>query len=332
MSPSGQAAQEIDPVRGDQRPNGVMPGPRRIPADEAAYERALAATGLGATEPHSGHGFAGGSVGDGDAVPGPVGARTEQSQPDSNLPGIGSDAGAGDRGMQTGRRMSRVGHEVFASPASGRGVGNDPVLFPHAGVQQQSSDRAESQALLLPSPFPSPTSQAVSTGESSQGFNLVGAAAMKWVAKLGEFVQRRAAYVTQSRPGEQTTVVQETLWSPTASQAAAAETEARILQLPIPESNLSKKFVSKWNKQWLLSEVWLMRINSYGWSWKGYEGGRLRQVRALMVFKNEILLAGGAVLGRVAVKAEALSKAIQQDFPDMTASKGVMFFNKDVEM
>ena len=83
--------------------------------------------------------------------------------------------------------------------------------------------------LLLPSPLPSPTSQAVVTAETSSSFNLAqqGAAAMRWVARLSEFVQWRASYVSQGRPGEheQTTVVQETVWSPTSRATAGAETQ-----------------------------------------------------------------------------------------------------------
>ena len=227
MSPTGQAAQEIDLARGEQRPNGVAPGSRRIPADDATYERALEATGFGAMGAQPDHGLPGGNVSRPTSSSRPTAEITEQGQRGRDVSGIGSHEPSGDRGVQTGRRMSRVGHEVFSSPASRERLSADPPVFPHAGVQQQMRGSDAASAVLLPSPLPSPTSQAVAAPESSQGFNFVqqGAAAMKWVAKLGEFVQRRAAYVTQSRPGEHTTVVQETVWSPTASQVAATETE-----------------------------------------------------------------------------------------------------------
>ena len=216
MSPSGNAAQEVDPARHERLPNGVPPEARRTPADESAYARALgAATGIGA-DPRPVQAFAGGSGSDGAGAHDGMRGTTSDVQTDTAVLGIsgvtvqsGSDAHAGERRPSTAQ-------ESFLSPAS-QGDVHDPPLFSRGSAAQQTTTAGP----FLPSPFPSPTSQTVAPAESPSGLNLVqhGAAAMKWVAKLGEFVQRRAAYVTQSRPGEHTTVMQEqTVWSPTASR------------------------------------------------------------------------------------------------------------------
>ena len=130
MSPSGQAAQEIDLARGEQRPNGVAPGSRRIPADDATYERALEATGFGAMGDHPDHGLAGGNVSEPTSSSRPTVEISEQGQRGRDVSGTGSHEPSGDRGVQTGRRMSRVGHEVFSSPASRERLSADPPVFP----------------------------------------------------------------------------------------------------------------------------------------------------------------------------------------------------------
>ena len=227
MSPSGNAAQEVDPVRQEGLPNGVSPEARRTPADETAYARALgAATGIGA-DPRPVQAFVGGSGGDDAGMAGGGSATANNVQTDAGMLGSAGVSVESGRDAQAGGRVPSTVQDSFLSPVS-QGDVRDPALFPHGETVQQTT----APGLLLPSPFPSPTSQTVAAAENTSGLNLVqhGAAAMKWVAKLGEFVQRRAAYVTQSRPGEQTTMTtvmqEQTVWSPTASRnTAQGETE-----------------------------------------------------------------------------------------------------------
>ncbi|CAE7917521.1 GIP [Symbiodinium necroappetens] len=75
---------------------------------------------------------------------------------------------------------------------------------------------------MWPSPLPSPArsvngDEVVTTAVN----NPLAQQGMKWLSKLGEFVQRKVSQ--QSRPGEQTTVVQETVWTPT--RGSRRETE-----------------------------------------------------------------------------------------------------------
>ncbi|CAE7518794.1 unnamed protein product, partial [Symbiodinium sp. CCMP2456] len=182
--------------------------------------------------------------------------------------------------------------------------------------------------------------------ESSPSLNLVqqGAAAMRWVAKLGEFVQRRAAYVTQSRPGEHTTVMQEqTTWSPTARAGVQAETE------PLFDRAQARR----------LHELTAGAPQLYGAVSQGggsdssasYTRDQLeqevrRQVEQAMERQKEVMHENqqlrlelerlrkevGEVLGAQAGTINGVSKAIQQDFQDTTVSKGVMFFSKHLIM
>ena len=221
MSPNGRAAQVVEPIHDDNRPNGVGPAAVRTPADEAAYAQALGAAGLGALNARSSADEGGGDA----AAFGPTGTVV-----DEGLVGGSSESRRDNSGAQRGRRMSRIGHEVFSSPVTPHTAARDPALFPHSqATTSTTSVRPDVRNLLLPSPMPSPTSQAVTSADTSSGFNLAqqGAAAMKWVARLGEFVQRRASYVTQGRSGEheQTTVVQETVWSPSSGADVRAETQ-----------------------------------------------------------------------------------------------------------
>ena len=207
MSPNSGAAQAIGHREEEHaRPNGVSREARTIAASEPEYERVLG-TGTGATLP------TGSDAARVDSFSGTVGRPTGSGDVDS-----GADGAGRDDMQQAASRMSRVGTEVFRSPQMGRSERRDASLFPHA----EQHNVAVAAGLtggrhMWPSPLPSPTTRSMDgdEGGSVTSGNMIaqqGAAAMKWLSKLGEFVQRRVSQ--QTRAGEQTTVLQETVWSP----------------------------------------------------------------------------------------------------------------------
>ncbi|CAE7866020.1 unnamed protein product [Symbiodinium microadriaticum] len=348
MSPSGNAAQEVDPARQERLPTGVSPEARRTPADESAYARDR----RGSSSCSS---FAGGSGGDSAGTHDGVRGTASDGRTDKRAPGIAGGSVRSERDAQTGGRVPSTVQDSFLSPVTQADV-RDPALFPHGGATQQTA----TSGLLLPSPFPSPTSQTVAAAETPSGLNLVqhGAAAMKWVAKLGEFVQRRAAYVTQPRLGEHTTVMQEqTVWSPTASRnVAQGETEplfdrgqvrrlqeltagaphlygavqwevGQSLRRLIPRTSWSRRFAGKWSKPWIDKKGFSKRTNVCGWSSRSSEESRLRQVKEAWAIDLVILLEVGEMVESEMDEINEVSKATQQDFLDMTVSKGVLLFS-----
>ena len=213
MSPSGDAARETGPHRPEeQMPNGVSRQARSVSAVEPDYSQAFGFSGQGtASDPGQG-------------------TTRERTLPDMTTGPSGSgDAagmvgGAGQQDDQSGRRMARTGVEFFRSFGGGERARNDPPILPHAREQGAVGPGSRDE-LMLPSPLPSPARSV--TGDEPASLNAgnvivqQGAAAMKWFAKLGEFVQRRVSQ--QTRPGEQMTVVQETVWSPGRGHQREAE-------------------------------------------------------------------------------------------------------------
>ena len=208
MSPSSGTAQAIGPRQEEHAmPNGVTREVRAVAETEPDYDRALGATGIGATF------FTG---------PGASSANVAVATAGS-LPGSGdAERGAGGDGRlgihQVDRGVDMNSPEVPGQRTSSEHGRRDERLFPHAaqGSATQSTD-AMRGGLMWPSPLPSPTTRSVDgdeMGSLTSGNVIVqqGTAAMKWLTKLGEFVQRRVSQ--QTRGAEQTTVVQETVWSP----------------------------------------------------------------------------------------------------------------------
>ncbi|CAE7450198.1 RE1 [Symbiodinium sp. CCMP2592] len=313
MSPSGRAAQVVDPNHDDVRPNGVA---RRTPADDAAYSQALAATGTGAPNAQS----AATVDGSGATALGPTGTAGQ------GLDGASSGHVQNDDGAQSGRRMSRIGHEVFSSPVVSRSTGQDPALFPHSQpAASHTVVRAVNPELLLPSPMPSPTAQAVATTDTSLGYNLAqqGAAAMRWVTKLSEFVQRRASYVTQGRAEEQeqTTVVHETMWSPTSRAAMSGEDQ------PLFSRSQARRLHDMAAAAPQLYGSVLHRSggseSSASYTKDQLEAEVRRQVEQAMEKQRGVSDENRALKAELE-KLRRASKAIQQDFPDMIVSKGVV--------
>ena len=213
MSPSGEAAQVTGPRSEErQRPNGINPQAGHSVATEPDYERAFRATGSGEAN-HTGSGARGASDTSGAA-----------GRPTGGGDAEGGAGGTGQRGIQSsGRRMSRTGTEMFRSPVvSGDSERMDGPLFPHAGQTMMTSRPGSDRGgFMWPSPLPSPTTRSINGDEEGQmtSGNVIaqqGAAAMKWLSRLGGFVQRRVSQ--QNRPGEQTMVLQESVWTPTRNQ------------------------------------------------------------------------------------------------------------------
>ncbi|CAE7242425.1 RE1 [Symbiodinium sp. CCMP2592] len=194
MSPSGDAAQV--PGQGRVRvslPNGVTPRVGGALEEDADYVQALRASGLGATRANTGHGTADEAV---------TGARPDRGEAEG-VPAL----------------VDARNDEVFQSPTTEQREQDRPLL-PHAAVNPGSGPEALPSGIsgsLFPSPMPSPLTQSMPGTDSpsvSGGLNLAqhGANAVRWFSRLGEYVQRRVAQ--QSRPGVETTLVQETIWSP----------------------------------------------------------------------------------------------------------------------
>ncbi|CAE7749536.1 RE1, partial [Symbiodinium sp. CCMP2456] len=128
-------------------------------------------------------------------------------------------------------------NDVFLSPTPGDDSIRDRPLLPHAAVAQRTPEASTgemAQGNLLPSPLPTPMTHAARAAETPQsGLGLAfaqhGASAARWFTRLGEFVQRRVAQ--QSRPGLETTLVQETVWTPggSARHVTPAQSETQPL-------------------------------------------------------------------------------------------------------
>ena len=241
MSPSGDAAQVTGPRHDeDQRPNGVNPRASRVPVAEPDYDLALGATGSG------------------DADNTGFGARTANvTAGAARSPTGGGDAegGAGSaqrRDIQRpGSRMSGSGTEMFRSPVTGGGRERmDGPLFPHA-TQGGNQPRTFSEGATTRSINGDEGGSTTSTNVIAQQ----GVAAMKWLSRLGEYVQRRVSQ--QSRPGEQTVMVQETVWSPSRQGHERSGTE------PLFDREQNKRF----------QEMALAAPQLYGATQRGAGGG-----------------------------------------------------------
>ena len=197
MNPSGQAARQDQSLEAPSGvPNGTGSALRRsAQASDEAYERALSGTG---------------SVGDA-------------------VRNTGSDAMDGGANLQAGLEQQTQDRLEEA---------RERPLLPHATLDgAQTVAERETRATtssFFPSPFPSPMSTSLSAGNTTeltttgQGNSLAqhGAAAIRWISKLGDYMQRRSTTVSRTQPGVETTVVQqETVWSPAGSQTAAATSE-----------------------------------------------------------------------------------------------------------
>ena len=152
MSPSGEAAQVPD--RGRHRtdlPNGA---PRHVGGtleDDAAYEQALRASGLGATDETTGQGT---------------------TRDDGGMPGTSGGA----EGVQTAVEAGNA--EVFQSPTTMSTGPQDRLLLPHAAAISGTNRGVRPTDVpgdLFPSPMPSPLTQQQQGNESSAlggGLNL----------------------------------------------------------------------------------------------------------------------------------------------------------------
>ena len=187
MSPSGGAAQASGPRRDeDRRPNGVNLQASFPSAAEPDYDRALAATGIGEV------------VNAGSVARGTNETSSATGRPTGSGDAESGAGGAGQRRMPWTGRMSRTGTEMFRSPDSGGSrERSDGPLFPHAGqTVQVPTAGQDGGGLMWPSPLASPTTRSVNgddVGSTTSG-NVIaqqGAAAMKWLSRLGEFVQRK---------------------------------------------------------------------------------------------------------------------------------------------
>ena len=178
---------------------------------------------------------------------------------------------------------------------------------------------------------------------------------MRWVARLSEFVQWRASYVSQGRPGEheQTTVVQETVWSPTSRATAGAETQPlfrrtqvrRLQDMTTAAPQLygavpqrgggSESSASYTRDQEVRRQVEQAMEKQRGVSEENRAlKAELERARREAAERREAVAASVLVIPLYGVeKVLGLagtikdgSKAIQQDFPDMCVSKGDMCF------
>ncbi|CAE7274874.1 TY4B-J [Symbiodinium sp. CCMP2592] len=204
MSPSGGTARVIGPhTDDDRRPNGVDRAAREIPATEPDYDRALRATGIGAT------GVTGQGTPTTHGFSGVAGRLREGGDAD-----IGASS-AGTHGGLEGVLTASNRPEAVGPCEQGGRERSDGLLF--RGGSRAAATTGSDFGFMWPSPLPSPATRSINGDEQvpTTSGNVIaqqGAAAMKWLSKLGDFVQRRVAQ--QTRPGEQTTVVQETVWSP----------------------------------------------------------------------------------------------------------------------
>ena len=216
MSPSGDAVPGLDERRrGRPMINGTDRTVSGATASEEAYASALAAAGPGAT-------------------------RTDDEQPSG---GSGATERAVDPVLsqrdplvQAAEPASTGTGEVFQSPVTSGMHRDDPPLLPHAAIRPGANTAIfDTPAYALPSAFPSPVTHSARTAAeqsaSGIGMNFAqhSANAVRWFTRLGDFVQRRVAQ--QSRPGLETTVVQETVWTPGGSTRRAAAPRAETQPL-----------------------------------------------------------------------------------------------------
>ena len=215
MSPSGEAVPERDRGRREvPMVNGTgRPAIQGQAASDEAYARALEESGLGATRADEAR---------------DTGIGATERAAEVVLP-TAQDGGVP---VATAAERTRV-DEFFHSPVVSEEQTRDRPLLPHAAVRPgREASNADLPGRLFPSPFPSPQPQSVQSSSEAQAPGLTStfaqhsANAVRWFTRLGDFVQRRVAQ--QSRPGLETTVVQETVWSPsthTRNPSAVAEAQ-----------------------------------------------------------------------------------------------------------
>ena len=200
MSPSGVAAQG-HAERAEQQPNGVVRtgtgGRSPDYDDDNAFRQALESTGLGARTATTGHGTAMAETGSGATI-------RQRSREEPRV-----ESGSLQQELGSARR------DDIAEPE--RPAVSIPMLPGATATAMLPSGNNNS---LWPSPIPSPMTRASPNGElthqaGGRSANNPGAAAVRWFSRIGEFVQRHAAMVSQGRPGIEAAVVQETVWSPT---------------------------------------------------------------------------------------------------------------------